>query len=104
MSASLRGAKRFDAIFGTFYGLLGVTGFAFGRMAAPTVPGMTEMGADRYLLQLIPGALELGTADHILHIILGAVFIAGALMTKLVRTKDEITTSTGTTPPRARAA
>lgn len=66
-----RTAKKFCYGFGTFYGLLGVAGFIFGR----NIDGM------RFIWRFIPGTLELGLADHLIHIVIGAIFIAGGYIT-----------------------
>jgi hypothetical protein len=70
-----RKAYNFSLAFGAVYGLLGVTGFAFGE---PGYPGVGHMEADENLLRIIPNALEFGTNDHLLHILIGVVLMSSA--------------------------
>lgn len=74
-----RKAYIFCMAFGCVYGLLGLSGFAFGR---PGFPGVGHMEADQNLLRIIPNVLELGTADHIVHVLLGVAFVGFALVWK----------------------
>ena len=74
-------ARRFCLIFGTFYFLLGVLGFALGKPSAPTVPiTAPQLHEDAHLWQVLPGTLELGDHDHALHLVLGLVFVFAGLM------------------------
>ena len=79
-----RASRIFAISFGTFYGLLGILGFALGR---PGTADVGHMAPDKFLWVLSPAMLEFGTTDHILHIIFGAVFIAGALIVQRRKVK-----------------
>ena len=61
--------------FGAVYGLLGLSGFVFGRESVATTG---HMMADAYLISPIPGILEFGSHDHVVHLILAAIFLGAA--------------------------
>jgi uncharacterized membrane protein HdeD (DUF308 family) len=73
LSEKPKSAYLFSLWFGSIYGLLGVAGFLFGKMAFPSMGYMLH--EDRFLLSVIPGALEFGTNDHIIHILIAAAFL-----------------------------
>jgi hypothetical protein len=62
LQATPQAARAFCLVFGTLYGLLGLTGFVVGGIANT--------------FTIIPGALVLGTMDHAVHLILGSTFVA----------------------------
>lgn len=91
LKGSPKAAFNFAVIFGSFYGLLGISGFVFGFEGVPMMMSGSSMmvgpETDRFLLPLISGRFELGTSDHIVHIILGSLFLLGALRAHITQEK-----------------
>src|SRR3989338_6312926 len=71
--ATDRTVREFNAVFGAFYGLLGVLGFLVGEPMVASTPMVMD---DNYLLVIWPNVLELGAADHAFHLIVGAILFA----------------------------
>lgn len=61
--------------FGTFFAVLSLAGFIFGR------PGLPQVGLERVddrLLRIIPGFHELATLDHMVHAVIAVMLLGGA--------------------------
>ena len=93
-SDNSRKAYNFCIGFGTFYGILGVAGFAFGE---PGYPGVGHMEADDNLMRIIPNVLEFGTADHSIHILFSAIFLITAFAFRRNRAEAGVITENGQT-------
>jgi hypothetical protein len=73
------GTSSFSLVFGFFYAMLALAGFAFGGEGEHTLVRI-EHGPDSDLLRIVPGYLEFALYDHLLHLGLAALYLITALL------------------------